>query len=109
MEVKPREVSSTKASTSLELEVPVGEMNDVRSGIILSSVLSRITTCVSQTEGEAPLPWPVPNKGSSKGVPSLVSSKSLGFIVAEWLGWLGSANITPKKTISGLQFATAMT
>ncbi len=72
--VKPSDVLSTKVSTNLELVIlPVGDVNSVCSRMIRSSVLRRITTCVSQTDEEAPLPCPVPYRGL-KGVPWYVSS-----------------------------------
>ena len=67
--VNPNEVSSTNASISLAcLMLESGEENCIRGVIKRSKVFMRVTTKVSQTAGEAPLPWPVPNSGEC-GVP----------------------------------------
>jgi hypothetical protein len=55
--VKTMEVSSTKASASRSCSCCwSGDLKVIRSLMSLSSVLSRITTSVSQTAGDAPLP-----------------------------------------------------
>jgi hypothetical protein len=64
-EVNPTEVSSTKASASLECERPDGAEKFIRSGTMRSRVWSSTTTRDNQTAGDAPLPWPVPKSGST--------------------------------------------
>ena len=71
--VKPRDVSSTKASISRECRwSESGEENFIRCFVRRSKVFISVTTRVSHTAGEAPLPWPVPKRGDC-GVPLYVS------------------------------------
>jgi hypothetical protein len=44
---------------------PFGDSNSILSGTRRSRVCKSKTTSVSHTEGEAPLPCPVPNRGSN--------------------------------------------
>ncbi len=55
--VKPREVSSTKALTCwVCLELESGDWKVILGLVTRSRVFMRITTMLSQTAGEAPLP-----------------------------------------------------
>jgi hypothetical protein len=64
--VKLSEVSSTNASISRVCRsFESGDPNVTRSDIVLSIVFMMITTNDSHAAGDAPLPWPVPNSGSS--------------------------------------------
>ncbi len=67
--VNPRDVSSTSASMRRECCCGVSGDGKVILGVMRRSrVFMSVTTRVSQTAGEAPLPWPVPNSGDC-GVP----------------------------------------
>ena len=59
------------------------EKNCILGVIKRSKVFIRVTTKVSQTAGEAPLPWPVPNNGEC-GVPWYVSCEMLYAVLTEY-------------------------